>query len=130
MEVRGLFTSLLPQTDAQLYRAARDGLVPDGLLGRPTESDAVYKDHLHDLKTLHMSGTTYRDSKVKEKGAARSADTRAGRVHMEYVYKARNLDERSFSKPNPMRTLGQSQRGSTRTREFEDTAWERLRNAA
>ena len=29
-----------------------------------------------------------------------------------------------------MRTLGQSQRGSTHTREFEDTAWKRLRNAA
>ena len=59
MEVRGLFTSLLPQTDAQLYRAARDGLIPDALLRRPTENDAVNKDHLHDLKTLHMSGTTY-----------------------------------------------------------------------
>ena len=59
MEVRGLLTSLLPQTDAQLYRAARDGLIPDALLRRPTENDAVNKDHLHDLKTLHMSGTTY-----------------------------------------------------------------------
>ena len=58
MEVRGLLTSLLPQTDAQLCRAARDSLVPGALLQRPTENDAVYTDHLHDLKTLHMSGTT------------------------------------------------------------------------
>ena len=42
MDVWGLFTSLLPQTYAQLYRAARDGLVPDALLRRPTENDAVY----------------------------------------------------------------------------------------
>ena len=42
MEVRGLFTSLLPPADAQNYRAARDGLVPDALLRRPTENDAVY----------------------------------------------------------------------------------------
>ena len=96
MEVRGLFTSLLPQTDAQLYRAARDGLVPDALLRRPTENDAVYKDHLHDLKTLHMPGTTYRDSKVKEKGAARNAVTRADKVNTEYVYKARKLDYKFF----------------------------------
>jgi len=32
-----------------------------------------------------MSGTTYRDSKVKEKGAARNADTRADKVNTEYV---------------------------------------------
>ena len=69
MEVQGLFTSLLPQTDAQLYRAARDGLIPDALLRRPAENDAAYKDHLHDLRTLHMSGTTYRDSKVKRKAS-------------------------------------------------------------
>ena len=130
MDVWGLFTSLLPQTYAQLYRAARDGLVPDALLRRPTENDAVYKDQLHDLKTFHMSGTTYRDSKVKEKGAARNADTRADKVNTEYVYTRHATSMRSFSKLNPMRTLGQSQRGSTHTREFEDTAWERLRNAA
>ena len=43
-----------------------------------------------------MSGTTYRDSKVKEKGAARSADTRADRVSTEYAYKARKLDDKFF----------------------------------
>jgi len=32
MEVQGLFTRLLPQTDGQLDRAARDGLVPNALL--------------------------------------------------------------------------------------------------
>ena len=57
-----------------------------------------------------MSGTTYRDSKVKEKCAAMNADIPADRVNTEYVYKARKLDEK-FSELNPMRTLGQSQRG-------------------
>ena len=76
-----------------------------------------------------MSGTSYSYSKVKEKCAAMNADIPADRVNTEYVYKARKLDEK-FSELNPMRTLGQSQRGSTHTREFEDTAWERLRNAA
>jgi|TARA_B100000513_G_scaffold1111_1_gene768 hypothetical protein len=57
-----------------------------------------------------MSGTTYSDSKVKEKCAAMNADIPADRVNTEYVYKARKLDEK-FSELNPMRTLGQSQRG-------------------
>ena len=62
-----------------------------------------------------MSGTTYSDSKVKEKCAAMNADIPADRVNTEYVYKARKLDEK-FSELNPMRTLGQSQRGSAHTR--------------
>ena len=60
------------------------------------ERRRIYKNRLHDLKTIHMSGTTYRDSKVKEKGAARSADTRADRVSTEYAYKARKLDDKFF----------------------------------
>ena len=36
------------------------------------------------------------DSKVKEKGAARNADARAATFNTEYVYKARNLDEKYF----------------------------------
>ena len=59
-----------------------------------------------------------------------NADSRADKVNTEYVYTRHATSMRSFSKLNPMRTLGQSQRGSTHTREFEDTAWERLRNAA
>ena len=43
-----------------------------------------------------MPGTTYRDSKVKEKGAARNAVTRADNVNTEYVYKARKLDYKFF----------------------------------
>ena len=35
-----------------LDREKRDGLVPDALLRRPTELDAVYKDHLHDMKII------------------------------------------------------------------------------
>ena len=41
-----------------------------------------------------MSGTTYSDSKVKEKCAAMNADIPADRVNTEYVYKARKLDEK------------------------------------
>ena len=48
--MRGLFSSLLPPANARRHREERDGLVPDALLGRPTEVDAMYKDHLHDVK--------------------------------------------------------------------------------
>lgn len=33
---------------------------------------------------------------MKEKGAARNADARAATFNTEYVYKARNLDEKYF----------------------------------
>ena len=74
-----------------------------------------------------MSGTTYRDSKVKEKGVARNAEPTKS-IRSTSTRHATSM--RSFSEPNPMRTLGQSRGGSAHTREFEDTAWERLRNAA
>ena len=71
MEVRGLLTNLLPPKDAKLYRAARDGLVPDALLRRPTENDAVYKDHLHDLKTLHNPYVRHHLPRLQSKGEMR-----------------------------------------------------------
>ena len=71
MEVRGLLTNLLPPKDAKLYRAARDGLVPDALLRRPTENDAVYKDHLHDLKTLHNPYVRHHLQRLQSKGEMR-----------------------------------------------------------
>ena len=72
-EVRGLFSSLLPPANARRHREERDGLVPDALLRRPTELDAMYKDHLHDVKIIHMGPSTYSDAMVKEKGVARCA---------------------------------------------------------
>ena len=48
-EVWSLFSSPLPPANARCHRRKRDGLVPDALLRRPTEPDAVYKDHLHDM---------------------------------------------------------------------------------
>ena len=57
-EVRGLFSSLLPPANARRHREERDGLVPDALLRRPTELDAVHKDHLHDVKIIHMAPST------------------------------------------------------------------------
>ena len=54
-EVRGLFSSLLPPANARRHREERDGLVPDALLRRPTELDAMNKDHLHDVKIIHMA---------------------------------------------------------------------------
>jgi len=69
-EVRGLFSSLLPPANARRHRESRDGLVPDALLRRPTEVDAMYKDHLHDVKIIHMGSSTYSDTMVKEKGVA------------------------------------------------------------
>jgi len=86
----------------------------------------VYKDHLHDLKTLHMSGTSYRDSKVMEKGVAKNAGTRADKVNTNYSSTSNTrhaTSMRSFSGLNQMRTLGQSQRGSAHTRGFGNTAW-------
>ena len=73
---RPRFSSLLPPANARRHRGERDGLVPDALLRRPKEPDAVYKDHLHDMKILHMASSTYSDAMVKEKGVARKAQTR------------------------------------------------------
>ena len=87
-EVRGLFPSLLPPADRP--REARDGLIPDALLRRPTEHDAFYKDHLHDMKMIHMSPFTYRDANVKEKGVPRNADAQADKVHAQHVAKAQS----------------------------------------
>ena len=75
-EVRGLFSSLLPPANARRHREERDGLVPHALLRRSTEPDAVYTDHLHDLKIIHMAPSNYSDAVVKEKGVARKAQTR------------------------------------------------------
>jgi len=58
-----------------LDREKRDGLVPDALLRRPTELDAVYKDYLHDVKIIHIAPSTYSDAMVKEK-ASPEAQTR------------------------------------------------------
>ena len=77
-EVRGLFSSLLHPANARRHREERDSLVPDALLRRPTELDAVYTDHLHDVKIIHMApSTVYSDAMVKEKGVARSANAKA-----------------------------------------------------
>jgi hypothetical protein len=84
-EVRGLFSSLLPPANARRHREERAGLVPDALLRRPTELDAVYKDHLHDVKIIHMAPSTYSDAMVKEKGVARSANARANKANAEWA---------------------------------------------
>ena len=91
-------------TPAQLFHCQsalgmeeRDGLVPDALLRRPTELDARYKDHLHDVKIIHMGPSTYSDAMVKEKGIARGANARANKVNGQYLTKARKLDTECFS---------------------------------
>ena len=89
--------ALLPPANARRHREERDGLVPDALLRRPTEPDAVYKDHLHDVKIIHMALSTYSDAMVKEKGVARSANARADEVNGQYLTKARKLDTECFS---------------------------------
>ena len=95
-EVRGLFSSLMPPANALRHRESRDGLVPDALLRRPTEVDAMYKDHLHDVKIIHMGSSTYSDTMVKEKGVARCANARANKVNRQYLTKARKLDAECF----------------------------------
>ena len=89
--------SLLPPANARRHREERDGLVPDALLRRPTEPDAVYKDHLHNVKIIHMAPSTYSDAMVKKKGVARSANARADKVNVQYLTKARKLDTECFS---------------------------------
>jgi len=118
-EVRGLFSSLLPPANARRHREERAGLVPDALLRRPTELDAMYKDHLHDVKIIHMGPSTYSDAMVKEKGVARSANARANKVNGQYLTKARKLDTECFSsEPEyPTWRQGPSSGDSDRTRE-------------
>ena len=48
------YRCILPAVIYNSHREERDGLVPDALLRRPTEVDAMYKDHLHDVKIIHM----------------------------------------------------------------------------
>ena len=98
-EVWGLFSSLLTPANARRHREERNGLVLDALLRRPTELDAVYNDHLHDVKIIHMAPSTYSDAMVKEKGVARSGNARANKVNGQYVIKtkARKLDTECFS---------------------------------
>jgi len=75
-EVRGLFSSLLPPANARRHREERDGLVPDALLRRPTEPDAVYKDHLHDVKIIHMAPSTPTATPWSRRKASPEAQTR------------------------------------------------------
>jgi hypothetical protein len=74
--------SLLPPANARRHWEERDGLVPDALLRRPTELDAMYKDYLHDVKIIHMGPSTYNDAMVKEKGVARCANARAIQIQL------------------------------------------------
>ena len=92
-------------------------MVPDALLRRPTEVDAMYKDHLHDVKIIHMGPSTYSDAMVKEKGVARSANARANKGNGQYLTKARKLDTRNASRRNPTWRRGPSSGSSDRTRE-------------
>ena len=58
----------------------------------------MYKDHLHDVKIIHMApSTVYSDAMVKENGVARSANARANKVNGQYLTKARKLDTECFS---------------------------------
>jgi len=57
----------------------------------------MYKDHLHDVKIIHMGPSTYSDAMVKEKGVARCANARANKVNGQYLTKARKLDTECFS---------------------------------
>ena len=52
----------------------------------------MYKDHLHDVKIIHMAPSTYSDAMVKEKGVARSANAQADKVNGQYLTQARKLD--------------------------------------
>ena len=61
------------------------------------ELGAVYKDHLHNVKIIHMALSTYSDAMVKEKGVARSANARANKVNGQYLTKARKLGTECFS---------------------------------
>ena len=56
----------------------------------------MYKDHLHDVKIIHMGPSTYSDAMVKETGVARCANARANKVNGQYLTKARKLDEECF----------------------------------
>ena len=56
----------------------------------------MYKDHLHDVKIIHMGSSTYSDTMVKEKGVARCANARANKVDRQYLTKARKLDAECF----------------------------------
>ena len=59
--------------------------------------NAMYKDHLHDVKIIHMGPSPYSDAMVKEKGVARSANARADKVNGQFLTKARKLDTECFS---------------------------------
>ena len=87
----------LAPANARRHQEERDGLVPDALLRRPTGLDAMYKDHLHDVKIIHMGSSTYSDTMVKEKGVARCTNARANKVNGQYLTKARKLDTECFS---------------------------------
>ena len=129
-EVRGLFSSLLPPANARRHRGERDGLVPDVLLRRPTEPDAVYKDHLHDMKIIHVAPSTYSDAMVKEKGVARSANAQADKVNEQYLTKARKLDTECFSSELDVEARHASSGGSDRAPKSAGNAWAPSRSAA
>jgi len=129
-EVRGLFSSLLPPANARCHRGRRDGLVPDALLRRPTEPDAVYKDHLHDMKIIHVAPSTYSDAMVKEKGVARSANAQADKVNEQYLTKARKLDTECFSSELDVEARHASSGGSDRAPKSAGNAWAPSRSAA
>ena len=87
----------IARANAGRHREKRDGVVPDALLRRPTEPEALYKDHSHDMKIIHMASSNYSDAVVKEKVVARSANARADKVNGQYLTKARKLDTECFS---------------------------------
>ena len=94
----------------------------------------MFKDHLHDMKIIHMAPSTYSevsDAMVKDKGIARSADARADKVNGQYLTKARKLDTECVSSEPDVeaRPILRRLRSYPKVR-GQCMCWASLRNAA
>ena len=92
-EVYGLFASCIPPAQRETFSAQpprqRQGLVPDMMAHVLWTSGGQCRDHLLEVKTLHVGSTTYPsdDSARCAAVAARAAD-----IPSEYVRKAHRVD--------------------------------------
>ena len=94
----------------------------------------MFKDHLHDMKIIHMAPSTYSevsDAMVKDKGIARSADARADKVNGQYLTKARKLDTACFSSEPDVeaRPILRRLKSYPKVRGHPGNAWAPSRNA-
>ena len=90
-EVYGLFAPLLPQRARKelggLPLRQRQGLLPYFMI-YCTDEKQIEHPTLFELKTLHFGSSTYANNAKR----CAAVQTRARRVHQEYVTKARKLD--------------------------------------